>query len=187
MRIGIDMDDTITNSYDSVLDLVGLLYKKDMSDYKKRAVTYHEIIADTINFPSYRLVTRNYIEKIMVNIPLKENSKNVINRLHSEGHEIIIISARNSIEYTNPYATTHNYLIKNDIAFDKIIVDMVDKGEVCKEEKIDLFIDDDVLNCNSAIKAGINTLLFDNVFNKENKDIQRVNNWGEVYSIVTGL
>jgi uncharacterized HAD superfamily protein len=118
---------------------------------------------------------------------LKPSVKEVINKLHDEGHEIIIITARNDKEYSNPYITTYLYLVKNDILFDKIYVNIENKGAFCKEQKVDVFIDDSVRNCKSTIDSGIITLLFDNTFNKENKDIRRVFNWNEAYKIINEI
>ena len=44
-----------------------------------------------------------------------------------------------------------------------------------------LFIDDSIINCQRVIENNIDTLLFDNIFNKDNKDFSKViNNAKEV-------
>ena len=184
MRIGIDVDDTITNSYDIIFDLIGKVYNKDSDKLKADGVTYYDVMEDHVNFPNYDKVILDNFDNIMPNVSLKENARDVINKLHEDGHQIIIMTARSDKEYSNPYIITYLYLVKHDILFDKIFVNMNDKGALCKEQKIDLFIDDSVRNCESAINNGINTLLFDNTFNKENNDIRRVYNWNEVYKII---
>lgn len=184
MRIAIDVDDTITNSYDVIFDLLGKVYNKDSDKLKADGVTYYDVMADNVNFPDYDKFTANNFDAIMPNVPLKKDAKEVINKLHEEGHQIIIMTARSDKEYSNPYVITYLYLVKNDIMFDKIFVNMKDKGTLCKEQKIDLFIDDSVINCNLVINNGINTLLFDNTFNRKNNDIKRVLNWNDVYKIV---
>ncbi len=184
MRIGIDVDDTITNSYDTIIDLISKVYNKDSNELKEKGTTYYDIIEDHVNFPGYTKFAADNFDTIMPNIPLIDNAKEVINKLHEDGHQIIIITARNDREYSNPYMTTYLYLVKHDILFDKILVNMPDKGPLCKKENIDIFIDDSVINCESAINNGINTYLFDRTFNRNNKDIKRVLNWEEVYKII---
>jgi len=187
MRIGIDVDDTITNSYDIIFDLIGKVYNKDSNKMKADGVTYSDVMKDPINFPNYDQFMINNFDNIMPNVTLKKNAKEVINKLHDEGHQIIIITARDDKEYSNPYMTTYLYLVKHDILFDKIFVNRKDKGSLCKEEKIDIFIDDSVTNCKSAINNGINTFLFDSTFNKKNNDIKRVHDWNDVYKIVNEI
>lgn len=184
MRIGIDVDDTITNSYDVIFDLIGKVYNKDSNKLKEDGVNYSDVMEDHVNFPNYDKFVSDNFDKIIPNVPLKENAKDIINKLHDDGHQIIIMTARNDKEYSNPYMTTYLYLVKHDIMFDKIFVNMKDKGSLCKEQKIDIFIDDSVTNCKSAINNGINTYLFDSTFNKENNDIRRVYNWNDVYKII---
>lgn len=187
MRIGIDVDDTITNSYDSIMDLIGKKYSINSEKLKEAGTTYYDIMADNINFPDYDKFCASNFESLLSNVPLKEGAKEVINKLHEEGHQIVIISARNDKEYLNPYMTTYMYLVKHDILFDKIFVNILNKGEFCKIKKIDLFIDDSVINCKSAVNSGIRTFLFDNTFNKKNIDLKRVYNWNEIYDIVNDI
>ena len=54
-------------------------------------------------------------------------------------------------------------------------------------QNIDIFIDDSVINCKSTIDNGINTLLFDNSFNRNNTSMRRVLNWNEVYKIISDI
>ncbi len=187
MRIGIDVDDTITNSYDTIFDLIGEVYNIDSNKLKEDGTTYYDVQEDHVNFPNYDKFVVDNFDKIIPNVSLKENAKEVINKLHEDGHQIIIITARSDKEHSNPYMTTYLYLVKHDILFDKVFVNMKDKGALCKEEKIDIFIDDSVINCKSAINSGINTFLFDATFNKNNKDIKRVNDWLDVYRIVNEI
>ncbi len=51
------------------------------------------------------------------------------------------------------------WLKKNNIYYDKLIVNVRKKGEICKQEKIDLFIDDNISNCLDVTKYGIKTII----------------------------
>ena len=187
MRIGIDMDDTITNSYDLIIELLGKIYNKDSNKIKEAGTNYYEIMDDEENFPNYKEFAYKNFETLLPKASLKTGAREVINKLHDEGHEIVIITARNNKEYLNPYVTTYMYLVKNDILFDKICVNIEDKGTFCRMQNIDIFIDDSVINCKSTIDNGINTLLFDNSFNRNNTSMRRVLNWDEVYKIISDI
>ena len=47
---------------------------------------------------------------------------------------------------------------KNNIEYDKLIVNAREKAPICEEEKIDLFIDDQLNNCIDILKTGISTI-----------------------------
>ena len=55
----------------------------------------------------------------------------------------------------------------------------MDKWKTCYENKIDLFIDDSINNCLNVLEYGIDTFIFDNIYNKNTK-IKRVKNWLEI-------
>ena len=187
MKIGIDVDDTITNSYDIIFNLIGKIYNKDSDKLKADGVTYYDVMNDEANYPNYDQFMIDNFDKMMPNVTLKANAREVINKLHEEGHQIIIISARDDKEYSNPYMTTYLYLVKHDILFDKIFVNIKDKGPLCKEEGFDVFIDDSITNCKSTINNGINTFIFDNTFNRKNNDIKRVYDWNDVYKTINEI
>lgn len=187
MRIALDVDDTITDSYNLIFDLIGEFYKVDSDILKKNGTTYYDIMDDKLNFPNYEGFVRDNFENLLSKVQLKCNAKEVINKLYDEGHQIFFITARSSKEYSNPYMTTYNYLVNNEILFDRIFVNAENKGIICKEELIDIFIDDSVKNCTDTIKNGINTYIFDNSFNKKDTNFKRVYNWNEVYELINSL
>jgi len=57
-----------------------------------------------------------------------------------------------------------------------------DKATVCKNEKINLFIDDSIANCNKVKELGIETILFNSKSNmNQETDLYRVDNWKDIY------
>lgn len=183
MRIGIDVDDTITNSYENIIKEIADYYHKDFCELLERKMSYTDFF-DNEEFPNYNAFAFERYKYIVGKTSIKENAVNVINKLHNEGHKIIFITARHYGEYDDPYAITLKYLSKHGIEFDEIIVNKLDKGIACKNEDIDLFIDDSVSNCRKVQDAGIDVLLFDAPFNKDNTEFRRIYNWKEVYNIV---
>ena len=183
MRIGIDVDDTITNSYKDIIKETANYYKVDYEELLSRNMKYSDFFNNN-EFPNYSTFAYERYKSIVSKVEVKEDAVRIINKLHDEGNEIIIITARHFGEYDDPYGLTLNYLSKNGIKFDKIITNKLDKGEVCLEEKIDLFIDDGIENCKKVSDVGINVLLFDAVFNRDNNSFKRVYNWNDIYNII---
>ena len=68
--------------------------------------------------------------------------------------------------------------------FDKYIYRAIDKAEVCKEENIDVMIDDSTDNCKKVSSIGVKTMYFKGAESfelPESKCLKTVYNWGEVY------
>ena len=60
-----------------------------------------------------------------------------------------------------------------------------DKAKVCKNENIDLFIDDSIANCRKVNELGVETILFSSKGNLTDKtDLYRVDNWKDIYEKV---
>lgn len=78
---------------------------------------------------------------------------------------------------------TEEWLKKNGIAYDKLILDAQDKAKVCKEYEIDLFIDDSIKHCKKIESVGIKTFLYTSMMNEavEVKELTRVYSWIQIY------
>lgn len=183
MRIGIDVDDTITNSYKDIIKEISRYYHKDFNELLSRKMTYHDFFEND-EFPNYNAFAFERYKHIVDKVEIKDNAVKIINKLHDDGNEIVIITARHYGEYDDPYTLTFNYLFNHQVKFDKIIVNKMDKAQVCVDEKIDLFIDDSVENCRKVKDVGIKVLLFDALFNQDNNEFKRVHDWEDVYDII---
>lgn len=176
MRIGIDIDDTITNSYNRILSEFEKYYNINKYMYMNSGISYYDIMKDKETFPDYYDYCKNNFERILYDVPLKHNVKEVLDKL-KENNEIIFITARNKDEYSDPYTYTKDYLDRNNIKYDELYTDVEDKGKLCKEINIDIFIDDAITHCEGATKYNIETYLFDNTFNKKETRFKRIYSW----------
>lgn len=185
MRIGIDLDDTITKT-DEILFKYAKMYNKEEKilfkinrgewDWNK-AFGWDEEKCETF--------FSRYLKKIFEEAEIKENAKEKINALKNGGNKIIIITARDTKSLKEVHKVCENWLINNKVNVDKIVVDGEDKAQKCLENKIDIFIDDNVYNCESVYKnLKIPVLLMNSRYNKEyqNPNIKRVYNWNEIYN-----
>lgn len=184
MKIAIDIDDTITNTYDVLIGEIAHYYNLDEDLIRGLGLSYYDFTDNKEMFPDYNDFAVNNFERILYNVPLKENVLDTLNKLHEEGNELWFVTARNEREYHDPYKFTEDFLIRNNVPFDKIVTSSKGKGQLCKENNISLLIDDSIRNCNNALENGVECLLFDNVFNKHEDRFKRVDNWQEIYEII---
>ena len=176
MNIAIDIDDTITNTYETMVPMIALFYNKDLNKLLHNKPSYKELYS----LPNFSHFAKTHYEIVASIAPLKNGVIDILSTLKKEGHKIIIITARNNEEFHNPYQVSYNYLIKNNIPFDKLIVNASNKAEVCLKEHIDLFIDDSTKNCHAVAKKGIPTIQFNSVFDTNSK-LNKVTSREEVY------
>lgn len=187
MRIGVDIDNVLSN-FDDVL----------LSEYIKhdKKINGQGIINKNVDFRDMFNWDKEYEENFYkTNIeyfaslfePIKDVSK-YIKKLINDGNEIYIITGRDNGEYSDPYNMTVNWLKKYDIPYDKLfLVDSYNshsKTEICLKHKIDIMIDDSKRMCNDINKHGIKALLMDTPYNRDNKDIERVCSWKEIYNYI---
>ena len=194
MIIGIDIDNTITDieeelnnaAYEYAIKLGKSIkeHLQDFEDIKNNGDVYKERFQ--FSYDELKYFLKNIQEKITNRAEPRSNAVKIINRLREDGHKIIIITARDSEFHDEPYLLSKNWLDKNNIEYDKLIVNAREKGAVCKNEDIDLFIDDQLNNCLDVLKENIKVIRFsDEVC--DNKDIVNLNNWTKIYEYIGEL
>lgn len=179
MKIGIDIDNTICST-DEVIDI------KIKEYIKEHGMSQEEFFGDSSNMDKF------YKEKILEVIaedPVKDDFLRVLNKL-KVNNEIIIVTARNEKFvkiYQSMRQATKDWLAKNNIYYDKYFDDAYIEGKVkvCKDEAIDIIIDDDINNYLAFKDNGIKTLLFDDR-GKYLDVVDRVGSWKEVEDILFG-
>lgn len=185
MKIGIDVDNTITSSLPILRDY---------------CIKYNdEIVKRNLKINKYGFATFNlfewtneeemdfcekYLEKIALKAPLKQDAEKIIKKLKEENY-IYIITSRKTPYFKNPYELTRKFLDDNNILYDELIVGCEDKYTFCLENKIDIMIDDEPQNINPISKI-IPVIVFDGIQNEKcnGKNILKINTWKEVYKII---
>lgn len=180
MRIGIDIDDTICDTFMFVLPYCCKYYGVSYEEAKENKYSYEYFIK---NYGYYDFA-KKYYGKLIPYVPLKKDVVKVLNKLKKRGHEIIFITARSNRGFDNPYQITYDYLIKNNVPFDALITDASLKDKVCLDEEIDIYIDDSINECLNVKKSNIAVLLSDTLYNKDNKELIRVKNFKNLYRLI---
>lgn len=179
MKIGIDIDDTMTNTFDYLIPYIAEFFEVDINYLKNNNISYSNL-PEAMKKRELEFA-KKYYDIVIPGTPFKPKVAEYIDKIKSLGHEIIIITARDKRLYTDEYKTTIKELKDNNIKYDKLICDF-DKAKVCKNEKINFFIDDSIENCTKVAKLGIKTLLFNSKSNINSEtNLIRVDNWKQVY------
>lgn len=191
MKIGIDIDDTITNIKEELTQAL-FNYAKSLG---KNIDNIYEIKEDANNdgkcyqelfgfsYEELKYFLKNIQENITNNALPRENAVKIINKLKEEGNEIIIITARDSEFHDDPYKKSKEWLDKHNILYDKLIVNVRKKDNVCIEHNIDLFIDDKLNQCLEVSKLGINVIRVSND-NRNINNIKTYSNWIDIYNYI---
>lgn len=189
MRIGIDIDNVISNFNEMLLETY-LIHDKELRNtgiINPNAKYIRTGMFDWSNEEELSFYKDN-IEGIAKKLKVKEKAKEYIDRLHNDGHFIYIITGRDNGEYSEPYNMTKKWLDENNIYYDNLILtdayDIHAKSLECLKNDIDIMIDDSVRICSDLITSGITTILMDTPYNRK-INIKRVKNWEEFYEFVS--
>ena len=191
MRIGIDIDDTLTDVKNELIKAgenyarslgKDIKVDKNFEDKNNNGNKWQEMFQ--FNYEELKYFLKDIQESITNKAKPRENVVEIINKLKNDGNEIIIITARDSEFHDDPYKYSKDWLDKNNIYYDKLVVNARNKEDACIEEKIDLFIDDSESNCLNVKKAGIKTIRVCNETEDNNSNLICFNNWNDIYSYI---
>lgn len=189
MNIGIDIDDTISKTFEYSYPLSKEYTKKvlnrdglNIDEVSANSHQYLRVINKWNNEEADAFWAENY-KTIIENVEPKADVIDVLKKLKSEGHNIYLITARIKDKSFDVALETKKWLDKNGVIYDDLIIDALKKDEIAKEQKIDLFIDDSFTNCMAVTNIGIKSYLIDSPVNKglEDSKISRVFSWNEIY------
>ena len=182
MRIGIDIDDTITDSYALMTKYAEKHFQRNDKHFINEIFHAPKITGEGLDF--YNL----YLKEVISKCPLKENAKEVIQRLQENGHTIIVITARGYTDISGVTEETEKYFQKHNLKVDKIIFKAYHKLKVCQDNQIDIMVDDTIRVLDEINKGGIKTVLFTTYANKDIKtNLNRVNDWLELEEYINNI
>lgn len=185
MVIGLDIDDTITDTYGVMFGYAQKYTIEDLNknieiDYSQSISSHNYIqIMHNWNEKEEEAFFRKYYKQIVKETTPFPFAVETINKLNQEGNKIILITARWDFDDTNVRKLTEEWLEKEDIHYDKLVVNASKKLKAAKENNLDIFIDDSFENCKEIAESGIKTFIMDTRCNKnlENSKIKRIFSW----------
>lgn len=191
MRIGIDLDGVIFDS-EKLYRIYSELY--DIQDLKKNSIRNNREIKFQDRYSWSEEETDGFVKKYHRKITEVSNfmpgAKDIIPLLKEEGHTLIVITARGKLN-KDLIPVTIQRLKDNDLdIFEKYYWGTENKEEICKQEKIDLMIDDSNKNCEKLAKDHIHTIYLKDAPSfdvEENEYLKVLYNWGEIYRYIKQL
>lgn len=191
MRIGLDIDDTIADTYE-IIFVYALEYTLNKLQREVKLnfnnVRHHDYTNYMFGWTQKESddFWDIYFDDIVRNVKPFTLASEVLRQLKDDGHEIIFITARYG---ENAQKFTEEWLEKNNFVYDKVLVDVKEKGKVAQEENIDVFMDDSLLQCEDVYKYGIKSFLMNTRTNRdlETGEITRVYTWPDFYNKLKSL
>lgn len=188
MNIGIDIDDTIANTYDVLFNYAQNYtindIGKEIKDVNRNIIT-HMYCTNFHNWNKEedKEFLDKYYEKTVLKVQPKMYAVENIKRLKESGDKIYLITARFLSDKFDVEKLTKDWLEKYGIPYDKLILNSQNKVIAAKENDIDIFVDDSIKNCTEMAHVGIKTYMMDTIINKnfENENIERVYSWPHLY------
>ena len=184
MRIGIDIDDTITDSWDCLIPYYSRRFNIPKEDIYKNG-PYYNSVKDLITLEEYFDIMLPIYDEVIPNVNLKPNVKETIDKLYELGNTIYFITARGK-GHTNPYKDSKDFLDKYNIKYEEIATNCWDKAKKCEELGINLFIDDSYRHCKEVSEKNIPVLMPETYYNKEYQEFTHFDDWTYVYDYVEG-
>lgn len=193
MNIGIDIDDTISETFETLLPYA---QKYTIEDLKRKSEVkidsncanhFYIVYMNGWNEQEAMVFWEEYYAEILRDLNVKKFAAEVINKLRKQGHKIYLITARWDMKKDNVEEITKQWLKDNNVEYDGLFLNASDKLELAKENNIDIFIDDSFKNCkkiadNTKAKVYMMNSRVNGILDDEK--IQRVFSWPEVYDLI---
>ena len=113
-----------------------------------------------------------------------QNVAETFDKLREQSNKIILITARGNIRFPGSEEITFRRLKEHGINYDGIVFNSNDKVKVCKDNNIDIFIDDSPKHCLEVSEnLGIPVIGFESVINREEmqkNNIRCISSWDEL-------
>ncbi len=191
MRIGIDLDGVIFDS-EKLYRIYSELY--DIQDLKRNSLIDNKQVKFEKRYSWNQDETNGFVKKYHRKITETANfmpgAKEIIPLLKEEGNTLIIITARGKVNKDLVPITMQRLKENNLDIFEKYYWGTENKEEICKQEKIDLMIDDSNINCEKLARDHIHTIYLKDAPSldiEENEYLKVLYNWGEIYRYIEQL
>lgn len=174
MKIGIDIDDTLTNTKQ--------IYDKYYHKYCQKN-HLEESSLSKLGKEEYLAFLSKYKEKIYYKLRLKKGAKKVLKEWEQRGYQIYFITAREENHLKGIEQITNDFLKHNKIHYEEILFDAHNKYEAAKHFCLDVFIDDQEKVLDTFPKNNVMLLRF--VPNKKYySKYTKVTSWKEIKNLI---
>ena len=179
MKIGIDIDDTITCMSEIYYSQMQKWYLENEDGNVNNSFFQSKDIYNCLeDFSSF---WDKFVEYKIFNVNIRDGAREVIDKLISEGHEIYIITARSNRDSENYIERSKNWLDKNDIHYKEAHFNSKGKRQKMIDLGIDVMIDDSKDVMDNAIDSGVKGIIMNTFFNTDYNKCNRAYTWYDVY------
>lgn len=175
-KVAFDMDDCLTETWRSIIDLVEAEFGLSLKEPEEFYITSSYLTPE-----QERHFWQKYLTHIYQHSPPREGAREVLRRLEQKGYEIYILTARMTYdERIEPL--TREWFSRFDIPFHHLHLDAGTKAHLCKQWGIPLMVEDNTRNSEILSKEGIQVLLLDQPYNRHyrGEGVRRVHSWLEI-------
>lgn len=191
MKIGFDLDGVIFDTeksyrtYSEIYDLNVLKRNSIINSSEVKLQNRYNWTKEeqTDFFNKYNL-------KIFQEATIMPGCKEVLRLLHSEGHELILITALGLFVKEGQELTEKVFKQNKICVFNKCYWDVSNKKEICESENIDIFVDDYDKECIEIASSKNNVIYLKDAESasiSNNQYVKTLYNWGELYRYIKNL
>ncbi len=192
MRIGIDIDNTITRTSKTIMRYADLFAKANQLNAVPNYTEYY--IEDALGWPK-KMVERfmeQHLLEIYSEVQPKCRAAEVIREL-SEKHALILITSRNRF-YPGIEEATRDWLARYSIPYDLLVMNATDnmhhfsKVQACRDNMVEIMIEDHH-DLAVELSAYLPVILFSYPYNQhvDAPNITRVNDWNQVKQLLDAV
>ena len=135
MKLAIDIDDTLTESFDYFQPFVAEFFGVGENDLKEKNIPYANLPEEWK--PRELDFCKTYYDKIVEFAPFKSDAADGARRLKELVHGIVILTGRSNVFYTDSYKTTRKEFARGGTVYDELICTL-DKVSAWRNAKTEL-------------------------------------------------
>lgn len=195
MRLGIDIDGVLTDTLKFKWKYGMDYFGTSLNDIRKDTYEIRDIF-NVSHEKEIQFVRECFFEYYCSNNYLRPFASQVLNDLHNQNNEIVIITGRTEEDIatfglcTTMRAITENWLKSCDIPYDELYLEISNKPAKAIETKVDCYIEDLPYFLDKFLKCEYKSCIcFDDVYNRYEPyaSMLRIKSWTELYSIIKRL
>lgn len=175
MIIGLDIDDVIFNTSAMVKEVLGKAENQGLNAIKL------DVMRGDTKVPGVKEFLQKYLIVAVKNAKPMLGAAEIIHKLRKDGHKIILITARGNKYFPGTRVANEKALKDAVVEWDLIVYDSADKVEACRENGVEIFVDDSPRNCMEVRRElGIPVIGFESEITREGlreAGIKSVDNW----------
>lgn len=195
MILCVDLDDTISNTSRTILKYA---FKYNSANYNSQNKMIkiensgdHYYFARMFGWDRDQLISffDNCYPQYLNEIKVIKNVSKILKKIKKLNVNIYIVTSRRYSSKADVTKITKDWLEKNDITYDKLFINIKNKGELLKKIQPDYFVDDSIENCMNVDESTKETkvIVMNTVYNRKvNTNYKRISSMTELYKIIKG-